>query len=124
LTPEQENLLQKSITSLEAAKILQTNEFPDYAASRAYYSMFYAVEAILLQKDLSFSSHAAVISAFGREFVKSGIVPKEFHRLVIDAQDLRNTGDYGELDAVTIAQSQEQINNAEKILEFTQKFLQ
>ena len=124
MTPEQDNLLEKAKLCLAAAKVLQANQFSDYAASRAYYSMFYAVEAILLQKNLSFSSHAAVISAFGREFVKIGTVPKEFHRLVIDAQDLRNTGDYGELNAVRIAQSQEQIDNAEKILEFTQKFLQ
>lgn len=124
MTPEQQNLLEKSLTSLEAAKILQANQFPDYAASRAYYSMFYAVEAILLNKNLSFSSHAAVISAFGREFVKVGAVPKEFHRIVINAQDLRNTGDYGDLNAVTIAQSQEQIDNAETLLQFTQKFLQ
>ena len=65
-----------------------------------------------------------MISAFGREFVKDGIAIEEFHRLVIDAQDLRNPGDYGELNAVTIAQSQEPINNAEKILEFTKKFIQ
>ncbi|ACK66173.1 conserved hypothetical protein [Rippkaea orientalis PCC 8801] len=57
--------------------------------------MFYAIESLLLEKILSFSSHAAVISAFGREFVKTEIIPQEFHRLLINAQDLRNTGDYG-----------------------------
>lgn len=123
MTPEQEKLLEKAKQSLEAAKVLQNNQFSDYAASRAYYTMFYAVEAILLQKNLSFSSHAAVISAFGREFVKVGIVPKEFHRLLINAQDLRNTGDYGEINAVTLPQSQEQIDNATKLLQFIENLL-
>ncbi|WP_017292526.1 hypothetical protein [Geminocystis herdmanii] len=43
---------------------------------------------------MSFSSHSAVISAFGKEFAKKGIVPLEFHRYLIDAQDKRTQGDY------------------------------
>ncbi|MEG3435823.1 HEPN domain-containing protein [Pannus brasiliensis CCIBt3594] len=70
MTPEQQNLIEKAKQSLEAAKVLQTNRFADYATSRAYYSMFYAVEALLLTKNLSFSSHQAVIAALGREFAR------------------------------------------------------
>jgi uncharacterized protein (UPF0332 family) len=123
VTPEQQNLLEKAKQSLNAAKVLQNNNFSDYAASRAYYTMFYTVEALLLEKNLSFSSHAAVISAFGREFVKTGIIPQEFHRLLINAQDLRNTGDYGELNAVTLKESQEQIDNAEKLLKLIENMV-
>jgi uncharacterized protein (UPF0332 family) len=36
-----------------------------------------------------------VISAFGREFSKPGLLDPKFHRWLIDAQDLRNIGDYG-----------------------------
>lgn len=123
MTPEQQNLLEKAKQSLNAAKLLQSSNFSDYAASRAYYAMFYTVEALLLGKNLSFSSHAAVISAFGREFVKTGIIPQEFHRLLINAQDLRNTGDYGELNAVTPEQSQEQIDNAETLLQLIENIV-
>ena len=70
---------------------------PDYAASRAYYAMFYIAEAFLEGEGMSFSSHAAVIGAFGREFARTGRLPAEFHRFLIDAQDLRNSGDYGDL---------------------------
>lgn len=41
------------------------NGLYDFAVSRAYYAMFYIAEAFLLGQDLSFSSHAGVISAFG-----------------------------------------------------------
>lgn len=37
--------------------------FYDFAVSRAYYTMFYVAEALLDQEGLSFSSHAAIISA-------------------------------------------------------------
>ncbi len=36
-----------------------------------------------------------MISAFGREFAKTEKLNPKFHRWLIDAQDLRNIGDYG-----------------------------
>jgi uncharacterized protein (UPF0332 family) len=42
--------------------------------------MFYAAEALLLDQDLSFSKHSAVISAFGQRFVKTGILDSSLHR--------------------------------------------
>ena len=42
--------------------------------------MFYCAQAMLLTKNLSFSSHKGVISAFGEHFVKTGVFPKEIGR--------------------------------------------
>lgn len=56
--------------------------------------MFYAVEALLLAEDLSFSSHSAVIAAFGRRFAATGRVSRQLHRNLIRAQDARHVGDY------------------------------
>jgi len=117
LTPEQLDLVLKARQSVSAAKILLENGYPDYAASRAYYSMFYVAEAFLIGEGMSFSSHAGVISAFGRNFARTGKVPIQFHRFLIDAQDLRNAGDYGQLNAVSVEQANEQIMNAEMFLE-------
>ncbi len=117
MTPEQLDLLLKARQSVSAAKILLENGYPDYAASRAYYSMFYVAEAFLIGEGMSFSSHAGVISAFGRNFARTGKVPIQFHRFLIDAQDLRNAGDYGQLNAVSDEQANEQIMNAEMFLE-------
>lgn len=47
MTDEQLELLLKAQQNLEAAKLLLANNFPDYATSRAYYSMFYIAEAFL-----------------------------------------------------------------------------
>ena len=116
MTDDQRELLLKAQQSLEAAKLLLTNNFPDYAASRAYYSMFYIAEAFLEGEGLSFSKHSAVIAAFGREFAKTQRVPTNFHRFLIEAQELRTTGDYGQLNAVTTDQAAEQIDHAERFL--------
>jgi len=63
-----QTILEKARESIDAAKLLAEQGYLDFAASRAYYGMFYAAEALLLHKDLSFSSHSAVIAAYGREY--------------------------------------------------------
>jgi uncharacterized protein (UPF0332 family) len=113
----QSDLLLKAQQSLEAAKLLLKNDFPDYAASRAYYSMFYIAEAFLEGEELSFSKHSAVIAAFGREFAKTQRISPKFHRCLIEAQELRSIGDYGQINAVTTVQAAEQIERAEQFLE-------
>lgn len=116
MTDEQRELLLKAQQSLEAAKLLLTNGYPDYATSRAYYTMFYIAEAFLEGEGLDFSKHSAVIAAFGREFAKPRRVSPDFHRFLIEAQELRTTSDYGQFNAVTVDQATEQIQRAEDFL--------
>ena len=116
MTDEQRELLLKAQQSLEAAKLLLTNNYPDYATSRAYYTMFYIARAFLEGEGFSFSKHSAVIAAFGREFAKTQRVSPEFHRFLIEAQELRAASDYGQFNAVTIDQATEQIDRAEQFL--------
>ena len=123
MKPEQIALLRKAAESLRAAELLATNELFDFAASRAYYTMFYVAEAFLLNEGLTFSSHAAVISAFGRDFARTGRVPVEFHRYLIDAQDLRNQGDYDIDSAITEAEANQLIAQAEQFLELAERLL-
>ncbi|MFM9265459.1 HEPN domain-containing protein [Tychonema sp. BBK16] len=123
MKPEQIALLRKAGESLRAAQLLATNELLDFAASRAYYTMFYVAEAFLLNEGLTFSSHAAVISAFGRDFARTGRVPVEFHRYLIDAQDLRNQGDYDIDSAITEAEANELIAHAQQFLELAERLL-
>ena len=66
----------------------------DFAASRAYYAMFYMAEALLLHNRLAFSKHSAVIAAFGKHFVKPGHLPAWLHDALRTAFDERNIGDY------------------------------
>ncbi len=88
-------LIEKAKESLKAARQLLCVGYDDFAASRAYYAMFYVAEALLLAIGQSYSKHSAVISAFACEYAKTGVIDAKFHRWLIDAQDLRNIGDYG-----------------------------
>ena len=94
--PEIEQLLQLADVSLAAARSLfaEEEDFARFAASRGYYAMFYAAEAVLLSKGLSFSRHSAVIAAFGQHFAREGLFPSELHVNLQSAFRHRNLGDY------------------------------
>ena len=64
--------------------------------NRLYYAMFYAVLAVLQEKQLGTSKHYGAISLFDREFIKSGIFDKELSKTLHRAFELRQKGDYME----------------------------
>lgn len=74
----------KAERSLKAGKVLLSEGDYDFAISRFYYSMFYCAEVLLLIKDMKFSKHSAVISYFGREFIKTGTLSQKLHSYFIN----------------------------------------
>jgi uncharacterized protein (UPF0332 family) len=100
-TPDVQALLAKAEANISAARLLLEADHLDSAASRAYYAMFYVAEALLAHIGQSYNRHAAVIAAFGREYAKTGVLDPEFHRWLIDAQDLRSIADYTANAAIT-----------------------
>jgi uncharacterized protein (UPF0332 family) len=88
-------LFEKAEESMEAAKQLFQDGHYGFSASRSYYAMFYAAQAVLLHKDLQFSKHSAVLSRFNREFVKEGTLPTSIFKSLQKGFELRQAGDYG-----------------------------
>ena len=123
MTDDQRELLLEARDSIAAARLLLDGSYHGYAAARAYFAMFYVAEALLEGEELSFSKHSAVIAAFGREFARSGRVPVEFHRYLMEAQQLRHSGDYGMRHVVTCEQAREQIDRAQQFLELAKRFI-
>ena len=109
--------------SLRATELLLRKGEPGIAASHAYYAMFYAAEAMLLSRNLSFSKHSGVMAASGREFAKTGTVPFEFHRWLMDAFDARNVGDYDIHRDLTGEQAAEHLRRATILIEAAAEFL-
>lgn len=64
------------------------------ASSRAYYAVFHILTAVLATKGLSFSSHAQVLGAFNREFIRLGHVEGISFQDIQRLFDDRQKGDY------------------------------
>ena len=123
MTPEQKALIEKAKESLRAAQLLTRKGLHDFATSRAYYTMFYIAEALLLGEGLAYSKHSAVISAFGQRFAKTKRVSVEFHRYLIDAEDSRNIADYDLHPGMTKEQAAEHILHAEQFLQLAEELI-
>ena len=123
MTGAQSGLLGKALRTVQSARLLLTDGDYDGAVSRAYYAMFYVAEALLLWKGLTFSKHSAVISAFGREFAKTGLVPEQFHRYLVDAQEARNISDYQTVSHITVEATLQHISRAEELLAVAEHIL-
>jgi uncharacterized protein (UPF0332 family) len=119
---EEELLLQKARESVAAAKLLMGEGMSNFASSRAYYAMFYIAEALLLYRGLVFSSHSAVIAAYGKEFARSKDLDPEFHRFLIAAQNTRWIGDYGIEQNVSSEDASQTIEWAEEFIRAAEDF--
>jgi uncharacterized protein (UPF0332 family) len=74
--------------------------------------MFYALLALLATRQLGTSKHSGAISLFDREFVKTGLFPRELSRALHLAFDRRQKQDYGEMIPVQQDIAEETLQNA------------
>jgi uncharacterized protein (UPF0332 family) len=91
---QSEPLLQKAERFIRSAHVLAADGDYDSAASRLYYAMFFVAEALLAARGLSYSSHSAVISAYGQQFAKTKELDPIFHRAMLGAFSQRQVSDY------------------------------
>lgn len=121
---EVKGLLVKAKRSQKAAENLFEDGDIDFAASRAYYSLFYIASAMLLSKGLSFSSHSAVIANFGKEFARTKVIDPKFHNYLIESQDRRNIGDYEIVFSITDEQTKEMLQWAKEFIEVAENYFE
>jgi uncharacterized protein (UPF0332 family)/predicted nucleotidyltransferase len=94
MQPEIEVLIVQARRNLRVAEAIFDGGDYDIAASRAYYAMFYAAEAVLLSKGIARSRHTGVIDAFNQYFVNTGLLPRTLHTALNGAFIKRNQADY------------------------------
>lgn len=115
--PLTEYRMERSWETLKTAQLLQEQN-ADTASiiNRAYYAMFYAALALLATIGEETSKHSGVMSMFDKNFIKTGILPKEMGKFLHTAFDARQTADYEDRSEISQAM-------AEQILEFAVKFV-
>ena len=86
--------LERSAESLKAAEIMLQNRMLTFAMNRIYYSMFYAVQAVLVIDDVNFSKHGQVKGYFNKTFIKTDVFPLEMGRRYNRAFEFRQKFDY------------------------------
>jgi uncharacterized protein (UPF0332 family) len=123
ITPEIQKLLDYADDSHGAARVLIDGGFVGFSAAQSYYTMFYLAEALLLSKGLKFSSHSAVIAAYGKEFSKTNLLDPKFHRRLIVAEERREDGHYGASQNISDEDTLESFQWAEEFIQAVKEYL-
>ena len=84
----------KARETLNEVELHIQNELWNTAVNRLYYACYYAVVALLIDKDIKPHTHTGVRQMFGLHFVKTGIVEANLGKFFSDIYDKRQTSDY------------------------------
>ena len=115
--------LERAEQAVNAARKLASDGYYDFAASRAYYAVFYAASALLIHEGLEFRKHSGVIAAIHQRFIKSGKLEKEYGKNLNWLFELRNIGDYGVTVHVPKSEAEQAINAAMSFLQKARSIL-
>jgi len=115
--------MDKSRESIKAAKLMAQEKMFAFAMNRIYYAMFYAVQAALGEKGISFSKHGQVKGYFNREFIKAGVLPIALGRLYNKAFEYRQKFDYVDFAIPEEEMVTEYIEKAEHFVDSINDFL-
>ena len=123
MNPEIDALVRLAEESRDAAEALLEAGYPRFSAARSYYTMFYCASALHLSQGRAFSQHGAVIGAFARYFVKTGLFDRKFHRYLHEAFEERQLGDYEALANVPEEAARAVLDRAAELIEATRGYL-
>ena len=85
--------------------------------------MFYAVLALMISIDKNTAKQQGVLSFFDEYFIKQKVFPKEMSRLIHDAFESRQEGDYRESAKIDRETAREILQSADTFFELVEKKL-
>lgn len=89
--------IKSSKETLSASKTLFENGYWNSCVNRLYYSIFYAVNALLVVNGIQPKTHTSVKSQFSLHFIKTKKLNSKYGRLLNTLYDWRQRGDYENL---------------------------
>ncbi len=115
--------IQQAEESLIIAKICLENGINKDSINRSYYSVFYAIKAVLALGTVDFKRHKDVIAYFNKEFVASEKFPKLLGRKIGNLKQIREEADYDDFYIASKEEAEEQIKTAELVIQEVKEYL-
>lgn len=100
-------------------------EIGDYktAVNRAYYSIFYAMRAVLALDGFDSKKHSGIIAEFRKQYIKTGIFENEMSDIISDLFEVRSSSDYDDFYIISKSKVIEQYNKAEYFVKKINEYL-
>lgn len=101
---------------IAAATQLVVSHFYLAAVSRAYYAMFYAITAALLESNMEVHSHKQLGIQFRKQFIQTKRVPQKYSALLEELFQARQTADYDAIPEMEPDEVRHLIKSAEEFV--------
>ena len=96
--------------------------------NRLYYACFYAVSALVYTEGARPKKHSGLLSAFGRDWIKTGRFPAQAGKFFRNLFNMRLKSDYGDEDPPTKEATRQLMAEArlflDEILGYVEKYLE
>ena len=116
--------IQQAQQALQEAKVLFRENLFLGTVNRAYYALFYTVQALVILQGETISKHSGVIAFFDRVYIKPGIFPKDLSKILHLAFDHRQSNDYGEFSSLDQIEVEAALKDAEIFVETIAQYIQ
>jgi len=127
VTPEAQDLinlrLAQAAESLKEARLLLDQKMCRGAMDRVYFTMFYCACALLATREFGSSRDGNVAARFHREFVRTGLIPREVGERFERATQLHEHAGIGSQPPPDCRRLKELVADAESFLTTTKLFV-
>ena len=107
--------LERAHETFEEIEVMRQAAKWNGAANRIYYSVFHAVNALLINDGLQSVRHKGSHALFSQHYIKTGKLPIDFGRFYNNLQTLREKSDY---NCFYDVEEQDVIDGMEKAISF------
>ena len=115
--------VQEADNSLKASmNCLNSGLYKD-SINRSYYAAFYAIKAILALGTVDFKRHKDVVAYFNKEYVATGVFPRELGKRIGTLKQLREKSDYDDFYIKKKKKAIEQYATAEQVIKSIKEYL-
>ena len=114
--------LENAKSDLKSANILFAAEEYKAANNRAYYAIFHSLNAVHALSGAAYKRHKDAIGSFNKDYVKTGIFPREIGRKIGEAEEIRHASDYDDFYIASKEESERQIAVAEEFILLVEKY--
>lgn len=122
MTVDWQMLLGRAHRDIDAAGHLASGRFNEQAISRAYFAAFLAAEAALAVVGESSSTHAGVMSSFGKRIVREGGLESRVAQILRALFELRGDADY-RMKNFSADQAAQSVRDAAAVVEAVEQWI-
>ena len=108
--------MEKAKADMAASEILLNEGLFDQSLNRSYYAIFHSVRSLLALDQFDSRKHSGIIAYFNRNYVSPGTLDREYSKIIMGAERMRNKSDYDDFFVVSKADAENQIKNAKKFI--------